>query len=58
MTPRVCLIFNTSRTYCGRAWTDAERIVVNVHTLYREFSGSSERPNIVELFGEMAALAR
>ncbi len=24
-----------------RGWTDAERIVINVNTLYREFSGSS-----------------
>jgi len=39
------------------SWGDAERIVVNVHTLYREFSGSSERPNPVELFSGMAAVA-
>lgn len=37
-------------------WSDAERIVVNVHTLYREFSGSSERPSPVELFGAMAGM--
>ncbi|MCI0636874.1 MAG: MBL fold metallo-hydrolase, partial [Actinobacteria bacterium] len=40
------------------AWGDAERIVVNVDTLYREFSGSSERTSPVELFGRMAELAR
>jgi glyoxylase-like metal-dependent hydrolase (beta-lactamase superfamily II) len=40
------------------SWGDAERIVVNVHTLYREFSGSSDEPNVVELFGLMAKLNR
>jgi glyoxylase-like metal-dependent hydrolase (beta-lactamase superfamily II) len=40
------------------SWGDAERIAVNVHTLYREFSGSDERPNALELFGAMAAIAR
>jgi len=40
------------------AWGDAERIVVNVDTLYREFSGASERSNPLELFTRMAALAR
>lgn len=39
------------------SWADAERIAVNVHTLYREFSGSEERPNPVELFSLMAAIA-
>ena len=38
-------------------WLDAERIAVNVHTLYREFSGSSERASALELFGLMAELA-
>jgi glyoxylase-like metal-dependent hydrolase (beta-lactamase superfamily II) len=40
------------------AWGDAERIVVNVDTLYREFSGSHERANTLELFTAMAELAR
>ena len=40
------------------SWGDAERIVVNVHTLYREFSGAQERANPLELFGLMAELAR
>ncbi len=40
------------------AWLDAERIVVNVHTLYREFGDSRPAPNIVELFALMAELAR
>ena len=41
-----------------RHWLDAERIAVNVHTLYREFSGSNERASALELFGLMAELAR
>ena len=40
------------------SWLDGERIVVNVHTLYREFGDPSPPPNIVELFGLMAELAR
>jgi glyoxylase-like metal-dependent hydrolase (beta-lactamase superfamily II) len=40
------------------AWGDAERIVVNVDTLYREFSGASERTNPLELFTRMAEIAR
>ena len=39
------------------AWGDAERIAVNVDTLYREFSGSEERGNLVELFALMGELA-
>ncbi len=35
----------------------ATEIGVNVHTLYREFSGSSERASAVELFGLMAEIA-
>jgi hypothetical protein len=31
---------------------------VNVHTLYREFSGETERASALELFGLMAELAR
>ncbi|WP_104987573.1 MBL fold metallo-hydrolase [Sorangium cellulosum] len=38
---------------------DAERIAVNVHTLYREFSGGRlAPPGPIELFGLMAELAR
>ncbi len=40
------------------SWGDAERIVVNVHTLYREFAGSDSAPDIPRLFAEMAKLAR
>ena len=39
------------------AWTDSERIVVNVDSLYREFAGTDERTSIPELFGLMAELA-
>ncbi len=40
------------------AWGDAERIVVNVNTLYREFSGEPAMPEFTELFGGMAAWAK
>jgi glyoxylase-like metal-dependent hydrolase (beta-lactamase superfamily II) len=36
-------------------WSDAERLAVNVDTLYREF-GSAEPRNLMELFGRMAEL--
>ncbi|KYF58102.1 MBL fold metallo-hydrolase [Sorangium cellulosum] len=40
-------------------WSDAERIAVNVHTLYREFSGGKlAPPGLLEIFGLMAELAR
>ncbi|MFA5119980.1 MBL fold metallo-hydrolase [Zavarzinia sp.] len=39
-------------------WGEAERIAVNVATLYREFSGDSNPPNVVELFSWMAQLHR
>ena len=38
------------------AWGDGERIVVNVATLYREFSGDDSEPNVAELFGLMAGI--
>lgn len=38
------------------AWGDAERIAVNVDTLYREFDPATEPGNLVELFGLMAEL--
>ena len=38
------------------SWGDAERIVVNVATLYKEFAGDSEPNNVVELFGLMAKI--
>jgi cyclase len=39
-----------------KGWLDAERIYVNVHTLYREFEGNTERPDILALFAGMARL--
>ncbi len=40
------------------AWGDAERIAVNVNTLYREWSGGAQgKANALELFGLMAELA-
>jgi glyoxylase-like metal-dependent hydrolase (beta-lactamase superfamily II) len=39
------------------SWSDAERIAVNVDTLYREFRGSDERTPVVELFTLMARIA-
>jgi glyoxylase-like metal-dependent hydrolase (beta-lactamase superfamily II) len=38
------------------SWGDAERIAVNVATLYREFSGDPGPANVVELFGRMSEL--
>jgi cyclase len=38
------------------SWTDGERIVVNVQTLYKEFKGDTSPANPVELFGGMAKL--
>jgi glyoxylase-like metal-dependent hydrolase (beta-lactamase superfamily II) len=40
------------------AWGDAERIVVNVDTLYREFAGNPEPADIATLFGLMARIRR
>jgi glyoxylase-like metal-dependent hydrolase (beta-lactamase superfamily II) len=40
------------------SWGDAERIAVNVATLYREFSGDEKRANVVELFELMGELHR
>jgi cyclase len=34
-------------------WTDPERIIVNVHALYREFSGDKSPPDAMALFAAM-----
>jgi glyoxylase-like metal-dependent hydrolase (beta-lactamase superfamily II) len=34
-------------------WTDPERILVNVHALYREFSGDKTPPDAMALFAAM-----
>lgn len=39
------------------AWSDPERIAVNVDSLYREFADETAATDIVELFTRMAALA-
>jgi cyclase len=38
------------------SWGDAERIAVNVATLYREFSGDATPPNAAELFARMGEI--
>ena len=38
------------------AWGDGERIVVNVATLYKEFTGDDSPANTAELFGLMAKI--
>lgn len=40
------------------SWGDAERIAINVDSLYREFSGSQERTEVAELFRRMALLEK
>ena len=40
------------------SWGDAERIAVNVATLYREFSGDTTAPNVAELFAHMGEIWR
>lgn len=40
------------------SWGDAERIVINVHSLYREFSGDPHPADTSELFAQMARIAR
>jgi glyoxylase-like metal-dependent hydrolase (beta-lactamase superfamily II) len=39
------------------AWSDPERIAVNVDSLYREFRGDQQVSDILELFARMAELA-
>ncbi len=40
------------------SWGDAERIAVNVATLYREFAADTTPPDVTALFGLMAKLHR
>lgn len=40
------------------SWGDGERVVVNVATLYKEFSGDKTPNEPAALFGQMAALAK
>jgi glyoxylase-like metal-dependent hydrolase (beta-lactamase superfamily II) len=39
------------------AWSDPERIAVNVDSLYREFAGEQQATDIMQLFTQMAELA-
>ncbi len=39
------------------AWTDPERVVVNVASIYRELSGEQEHPGTLSLFAMMAEYA-
>lgn len=41
-----------------RHWLDAERIAVNVDTLFRGYRGDRSTPDVVRLFGLMAAVRR
>ena len=41
-----------------KGWLDAERVYVNVHTLYRDFAGDSEPADILALFAGMARLQK
>ncbi len=41
-----------------RAWLDAERIAVNVASLYREYTGDATPPDVVALFALMAKVRR
>lgn len=41
-----------------RGWLDPERIWVNVHTLYRDFSGDGRAPHALEMFAGMGRLTR
>jgi cyclase len=40
------------------SWGDAERVVINVDTIFRELAGTDERTNVIDLFTQMAALTR
>lgn len=41
-----------------KSWIDAERIYVNVHTLYRDFAGDREQADVLALFAGMARQQR
>ncbi|MEW5849292.1 MAG: MBL fold metallo-hydrolase [Myxococcota bacterium] len=41
-----------------RGWRDAERIAVNVETVYRELQPGRRVPHVVEMFARMARVAR
>jgi cyclase len=39
-----------------RDWIDGERVIVNVATLYREFSGAKSKPDVMDFHARMARL--
>ena len=41
-----------------RDWIDGERVIVNVATLYREFSGDARKANVMELHARMARIRK
>ena len=41
-----------------KGWLDAERSYVNVHTLYRDFTGDRKPADVLALFAGMARLRR
>jgi cyclase len=41
-----------------RSWLDSERVYVNVHTLYRDFSGNRKAADALSLFAGMARYKR
>lgn len=41
-----------------KGWLDAERIYINVHTLYREFKGDTQPADVLALFAGMARLKK
>lgn len=41
-----------------KGWLDAERVYVNVHTLYRDFTGDTEPGDVLALFAGMARLQK
>lgn len=41
-----------------RDWPEAERLYVNVQTLYRDFSGEGDQPDVLAAFAGMARLGR
>jgi glyoxylase-like metal-dependent hydrolase (beta-lactamase superfamily II) len=40
------------------AWGERERTVINVSTLYQEFGYAGEPPSVIDLFTQMAAMAK
>ena len=41
-----------------KGWIDAERVYVNVHTLYRDFAGDSNPGDVLAMFAGMARLQK